>query len=84
MRHSGMPWSHKERRARDDRYILSQELPVAEGYAPRSVHPNDVLVELTDFYYNSGFVPFSRMWARLVLDAHAVTNNQRWECSCVL
>ena len=54
----------------DCRDEFPKEFPVADGYTPRTVNADDILVELTNLYYQSGFVPFSGVRSNLILNSH--------------
>ena len=66
-----------------DRDIFSEELPVSQRHTAGTVHPNYVLVKLSDLNHLASLVPFSRVGAGLVLDSDSVANHEWWELSCV-
>jgi len=58
-------------------YVLSQELAVAGGHSAGAINMDDVLVELANLNHHTcrvPFIPFSMVWASLVLDSHMVAN----------
>ena len=55
--------------------VLPQELAVAGGYPSRAVNADNILVELANLNHDTRLIPFSGVWASLVLDAHMVTHS---------
>ena len=56
--------------------VVPEELSVAQGGSAGAIDSLHVLVVLADFDHNASFVPFERVGACLILDAHMVTNFQ--------
>ena len=50
------------------------ELAIVGGHLARAINTDDLLVELANFNHHARLVPFSRVWASLVLDSHMVAN----------
>ena len=52
-----------------DRAVLSEELPVSQCHSAGSVHPQHILIKLSDL----SFVPFGWVGTSLVMDLDSVT-----------
>ena len=63
-----------------DRDVFSEELLVSQHHAAGTVHPNYVVVKLSDLNHLASLVPFSWVGASLVLDSDS---HEWWELSCV-
>ena len=66
-----------------DRDVISEELPVSQRRTAGTVHPNYILVKLSDLNHLASFVLFSWVGAGLVLDSDSVANHEWWELSCM-
>ena len=57
---------------------------VAGGHSARAIDADNLLVKLANFDHYACLVPFSGVWASLILDGHMVANYQGWESLGVL
>ena len=58
--------------------VFSKEFAVAQCDSARTIHPYDVLIELSHFYDEACLVPFGGMWASLILDSYVISDSEEW------
>ena len=58
--------------------VLPEKFLIPEGHSSCAIHSDHVLVELADLNNGARLVPFFGLRACLVLDSHAVTDEQSW------
>jgi hypothetical protein len=58
--------------------VFSKEFAVAQCDSARTIHPYDVLIELSHFYDEACLVPFGGMWASLILDSYINSDSAGW------